>query len=78
MGHTLSTPDFDFYPVTNTLIGARVADGATCEDPLAFDGSIPALPEPGVWLRRVQRRLPPAHAGAGGAATAGREHRLLT
>ena len=73
MGHTLSTPDFDFYPVTNTLIGARIADGDV--EVRWDDGSTSVLP--GVWLREFSP-VPPADAGAGGAATAGRERRLLT
>ncbi len=57
MGHTLSTPDFDFYPVTNTLIGARVADGDV--EVRWDDGSTSLLP--GVWLREFSPDLGTIH-----------------
>ena len=57
MSHTLSTPDFDFYPVTNTLIGVRIADGDV--EVRWDDGSTSVLP--GVWLREFSPDLGTIH-----------------
>ena len=57
MSHTLSTPDFDFYPVTRTLGGARVAGGDV--EVRWDDGSTSLLP--GVWLREFSPDLGTIH-----------------
>ena len=57
MTQTLSAPDFDYYPVTRTLSGARVADGDV--EVRWDDGSASVLPS--LWLREFSPDLGTIH-----------------